>query len=77
MTTIAVTTFFGRWDEAAHQLKRAGLTLTVENTIEVEHTAIASALFELWALAAGHVIADFTVQAERIQAYELPTAKRI
>ena len=68
MTTITITTFFGRWDEAAHQLKRAGLTLTVENTIEIEHTAIVAALVELWGLAASHIIAGFTIQAEMIQA---------
>ena len=68
MTTIAITTFFGRWDEAAHQLKRAGLTLTVENTIEVENKAISATLFELWSLAAGNAIAGFTIEAEKIQA---------
>jgi len=68
MTTIAITTFFGRWDEAAHQLKRAGLTLTVENTIEVENKAISATLFELWSLAAGNVVAGFTIEAEKIQA---------
>jgi len=68
MTTITITTFFGRWDEAAHQLKRAGLTLTVENTVEVEHTTIAATLFELWSLSAGNIIAGFTIQAEKIQA---------
>jgi hypothetical protein len=68
MTTIAITTFFGRWDEAAHQLKRAGLTLTVENTIEVENKAISAILFELWSLAAGNVVAGFTIVAEKIQA---------
>jgi hypothetical protein len=68
MTTIAITTFFGRWDEAAHQLKRAGLTLTVENTIEVENKAISATLFELWSLAAGNVVAGFTIVAEKIQA---------
>lgn len=72
MTTIAITTFFGRWDEAAHQLKRAGLTLTVENTVEVEHSAIPKTLFELWSLAAGNVIAGFTVLAEKIQALSTP-----
>jgi hypothetical protein len=68
MTTIITTTFFGRWDEAAHQLKRAGLTLTVENTVEVEHDAIEATLFKFWSLAAENVIAGFTIEAEKIQA---------
>ena len=68
MTTIIVTTWFGRRDEAAQQLKRAGLTLTIENTVNIENKRISATLFELWSLTADSVIAGFTIEADKIRA---------
>ena len=69
MTTIHIVTVFGRWDEAYERLQKIGLTLTIENTVDVPHTsALPSQLYELWYLAAVGIIESFTVKAGDIRA---------
>ncbi len=68
MTIVKVTTKFGQWDEAAERLAQQGLTLTVENTIEVSHRQIQRGLFEIFYLCAADVLAGFSVDAQDIKA---------
>ncbi len=68
MTKIIIVTIFGRRDEAATRLQGEGMTLTIENTVEVSSKHIESALLKLWQLAAEGVIGEFRVKAEDISA---------
>jgi len=68
MTTIIITTWFGRWDEAAALLKHYGMTLSIENIVQVQHEDISRCLLTIWNLAADSVIAGFTVNSEGIRA---------
>ena len=68
MTIITIIPVFGKWDEAARQLRRAGYQLTIENTIEVPNRQIQLAMIKLWNLAVVNVIASFTIEAENIRA---------
>ena len=67
ITTIIITTTFGRWDEAYEELEKLGLTLTVNNTITVESEKIEEVLLQLWELTVDNTIDGFTVSQEHIK----------
>lgn len=64
MTTIGIVVAFGWWDAVSASLRKMGLELSVENTIQVSDRDIERVLPALWRLCQARIILGFRVDAD-------------